>query len=158
MTIQNDKTPTNESQPSAEQRESVSGRAVIGAALRTLNHLGYTYHGSTHQKPPLGKAPSFTDTSPAFEEAIRQRGLLAEAIGNMAIKSGMYRADIGGMSGPQLLQACEDMASTMHHFCQKILVVEQIEVVDGGQVVHSRISQAQQRDWLELQKQKGNIL
>jgi hypothetical protein len=27
------------------------------AAVRTLTHLRYTYHGSTHWKPPLGDRP-----------------------------------------------------------------------------------------------------
>lgn len=28
-----------------------------GAAVRTLNQLGYTYHGAEYWKPPLGIAP-----------------------------------------------------------------------------------------------------
>ena len=43
----------------------------------------------------------------------RERNLLAEAIGQAAIKSGIYRSDLEGMTGPQLLQACNDMAECL---------------------------------------------
>lgn len=40
----------------------------------------------------------------------RERDLLAQAIFDAAVKSGIYRNDLPGMTGPQLLMACDDMA------------------------------------------------
>ena len=33
--------------------------ARLQAATRTLEHLGYTYHGGELWKPPVGKPPNF---------------------------------------------------------------------------------------------------
>lgn len=43
-------------------------------------------------------------------DAVRERNLLATAIGDAAIKCGMVRADIAGLTGPQLLGLINDMA------------------------------------------------
>ena len=50
------------------------------------------------------------DLFPAIKEAVLQRDLLADAIGKAAIKSGIYRPDLEGMTGPQLLMAVDEMA------------------------------------------------
>lgn len=35
--------------------------AQAKAAIKTLEHLGYTYHGAEYWKPPLAKRPRFLD-------------------------------------------------------------------------------------------------
>lgn len=44
------------------------------AAVRTLEALGYTYHGSEQWKPPIGKAPDFDliDRLKAENEALKE--------------------------------------------------------------------------------------
>lgn len=44
-----------------------------------------------------------------IETVTHERDMLAEAIGNAAVKSGIYRSGMS-FSGPQLLMACDDMA------------------------------------------------
>lgn len=44
--------------------QAQEAREEAEAAVRTLEHMGYTYHGSVYWKPPLGPAPDFTQ-SPA---------------------------------------------------------------------------------------------
>jgi len=46
-------------------------------------------------------------------EVKRQRDLLVQAIGEAALSSGIYRGDIAGLSGPQLLMACSDLAQAV---------------------------------------------
>lgn len=46
-------------------------------------------------------------------EVKRQRDLLAQAIGEAALSSGIYRGDIAGLTGPQLLMACTDLADAV---------------------------------------------
>ena len=43
----------------------------------------------------------------------RQRDLLAQAIGEAAIASGIYRGDVAGFTGPQLLMICSDLTEAV---------------------------------------------
>lgn len=57
-----------------------------------------------------GAAAPSSDKGDRIQEVIRQRDLLADAIGKAAIKCGIYRPELEGMTGPQLLMAVDDMA------------------------------------------------
>lgn len=50
-----------------QEREA---REEAEAAVRTLEHLGYTYHGGVYWKPPLGKKPLCLDTRYAMAVAV----------------------------------------------------------------------------------------
>lgn len=42
-----------------QQADTLDAVDALIAALATLKHLGYTYHGGEQWKPPLGSPPKF---------------------------------------------------------------------------------------------------
>lgn len=67
------------------------GLARLEAAERTLQALGYTYHGAAMWKPPIGEAPAYVadDASDAATDA-KSQGLRIEARGPSGSLSVMF--------------------------------------------------------------------
>jgi cell division protein FtsB len=58
-----------------ELRRLQAENEAAQSAVKTLEQLGYTYHGGELCKPPLGKAPDFSliDSLRAENEALQQK-------------------------------------------------------------------------------------
>lgn len=59
----------------------IAADAKLWAALRTVEALGYTYHGATMWKPPLGKVPAYIAAGQqGAEDETPPLGLIAELV------------------------------------------------------------------------------
>lgn len=89
------------------------GQEVERTCMNTCTHSDF-FNGLACEKCLATVfSPTGVSAQQPAEAVAHERDALAEAIGNAAVKCGLLATHVTGLTGPQLLMLCDDMASAI---------------------------------------------